>query len=136
MNPKIDKTEFKRGIEFACQLIEDLGYDKSSRHPYRISDCIRGKMNMLPKKKVRKNKHASSRSKPLTFGELAVGETFIGFPVDGDDQGHGGFRGIHYIYTKIKPNKKQKPLADNAIRTGGTYVASNFPDTMQVLKIE
>ena len=37
---------------------------------------------------------------PLTFGELKVGQKFICLPLPGDNSGHGGFRGAHYIFTK------------------------------------
>lgn len=43
-------------FEFACQLLEDLGYTKTSTHPYNIADCLRGKMGLLPKNKIRKSK--------------------------------------------------------------------------------
>src|SRR3989344_4474225 len=37
---------------------------------------------------------------PLTFGELKVGQKFIALPLPGDNHGHGGFKGAHYIFTK------------------------------------
>lgn len=37
---------------------------------------------------------------PLTFGELKVGQKFICLPCPGDNQGHGGFKENHYIFTK------------------------------------
>ena len=43
------------------------------------------------------------QSKPLTVGDLDVGETFIFFPDDGDDSGHGGFRGGGRLFVKIAP---------------------------------
>lgn len=39
---------------------------------------------------------------PLTFGELAVGDKFIGLPEPGDNNGHGGLRDIHVVLTKTK----------------------------------
>ena len=36
----------------------------------------------------------------LTFGELNVGQKFICLPSPGDNEGHGGFRGTAYIFTK------------------------------------
>jgi hypothetical protein len=47
--------EFWDGFNFACDLLEDLGYAKSSTHPYNIADCLKAKMNRLSKNKVRKN---------------------------------------------------------------------------------
>ncbi len=37
---------------------------------------------------------------PLTFGELRVGDKFIGFPWPGDNQGHGGLLGTFPIFVK------------------------------------
>jgi hypothetical protein len=36
----------------------------------------------------------------LTFGELKVGQQFIALPMPGDNDGHGGFRGTHCLFTK------------------------------------
>lgn len=47
--------DFWNGFNFACQMLEDMGYCKSSTHPYNIADCLKGKMNRLPKSKLRKN---------------------------------------------------------------------------------
>ena len=47
-------AEFWDGFNFACDLLEDLGYAKSSSHPYNIADCLKAKMNRLPKSKIRK----------------------------------------------------------------------------------
>ncbi len=44
---------------------------------------------------------------PMTFGELKVGERFICMPVPGDNHGHGGFRGVHWIFIKINEEKAQ-----------------------------
>jgi hypothetical protein len=43
------------------------------------------------------------QSKPLTVRDLKVGEKFIFFPSDGDDSGHGGFRGGARLFVKIEP---------------------------------
>ena len=52
----IDKNEsFWVGFDFACQLLEDMGYCKTSTHPYNIADCLKGKMGRIPKNKIRKN---------------------------------------------------------------------------------
>lgn len=39
-------------------------------------------------------------STPLTFGELRMGDHFIAFPVNGDDKGHGGYRGGSHLLVK------------------------------------
>lgn len=36
-------------------------------------------------------------SKPLTLNDLKVGDKFIFFPDDGDDHGHGGFKGSEQL---------------------------------------
>lgn len=47
--------QFWDGFNFACQLLEDLGYTKLSTHDYNIADCLKSKMNRLPKSKIRRN---------------------------------------------------------------------------------
>ena len=34
------------------------------------------------------------------FGDLDIGDFFIGFPCDGDNNGHGGYLVAHYLYKK------------------------------------
>ena len=61
-----DKTEYWEGFEFACQLLEDMGYDRGSVHPFLLSDCLRGKAGRLAlKKKPRKNPGAEKRYQKL-----------------------------------------------------------------------
>lgn len=71
-------------------------------------------------------------STPLTFGELEKGDKFIGFPLDGDDSGHGGFRGAHYVFIKLSGDVGSR--GENAIRQcDGTL--SGMPSSMKVIKI-
>ena len=42
-------------------------------------------------------------SKPKSLGDLPIGSHFICFPTDGDDSGHGGFKGGARVKTKIAP---------------------------------
>lgn len=65
-------------------------------------------------------------STPLTFGELKAVESFISFPVDGDDSGHGGFRKGGYLFAK-KDSKSAIRLVDGN--------NSTFPKTMEVLLV-
>jgi len=51
----IKSKDFEDGFEMACQMLDDLGYTKTSTHPYNIADCIRAKINKIPKNKIRKN---------------------------------------------------------------------------------
>ncbi len=43
------------------------------------------------------------QSRPLTLNDLKIGDTFICFPDDGDDSGHGGFKGGGVLFVKISP---------------------------------
>lgn len=89
------------------------------------------------KKNIGENK---TQSKPLTFGELKIGDSFIGFPTDGDDSGHGGFRNGSYVFKKIESPLKyglhdnKCGLTDNATRLLDKN-NSHFPDSMLVHKV-
>jgi len=48
--------------------------------------------------KDRRARHAQSQ--PLVFTDLMIGDHYIGFPSDGDDSGHGGFRKGSYLFRK------------------------------------
>jgi hypothetical protein len=86
----------------------------------------------------------------LTFGELNIGDMFIGFPLDGDNNGHGGYKGGHVLYRKIQsesfPFNDPEYLKENngpdpkpIISFKGMRVSdgadSTFPDSMHVIKI-
>lgn len=64
---------------------------------------------------------------PLTFKELSNGESFITLPMPGDNSGHGGLRGAHYLFIKIN-NKKAYNKADKK--------ESGFTEEMLVIKIQ
>ena len=73
-----------------------------------------------------------TQSKPLTFGELKIGAWFIGFPLDGDDSGHGGFR----IFIKMTDEYQTVPFVPgpaNAQSVRG--VNSTMPKDMAVLEV-
>src|SRR5262245_5793338 len=54
---------------------------------------------------------------PLTFGELLVDQKFICLPTPGDNDGHGGFRGVHFVLTKtehlVKGSKTPRGKAES-----------------------
>jgi len=72
-------------------------------------------------------------SLPLKFEELSIGETFIAYPDDGDDSGHGGFRRGSYVLRKL--------AEDSGDVTAGNYVRlkdgskSHLPASMLVLRV-
>lgn len=49
------RTEWQRGVLAAADVAES--YDSSSTHPYRLGDCIAGKLNVR-RQPPRRNKHA------------------------------------------------------------------------------
>ena len=52
----------------------------------------------------------------LTFADLNAGDEFIGMPVPGDNEGHGGFKGVHYIFVKIEEVHNSRGSRSNAMR--------------------
>lgn len=79
---------------------------------------------------------------PLTFGELKVGQKFVGFPLPGDNSGHGGFRGAHYIYTKThEVVTEAAPGLSYGIPNGRAVndrrqIPSDFPHSIFVILVE
>jgi hypothetical protein len=81
---------------------------------------------------------------PLRFGEIKVGESFIGFPLPGDNSGHGGFRGTNFLFIKttekVKEVKPGMPYSKEVPHGGATKINRNhehhFPDSMLVIKVE
>lgn len=78
----------------------------------------------------------------LTFGDLKSGDLFIGFPSDGDNAGHGGFKQAHVLYRKVKSEilKEKGVVLDKPIVS---FVAvrvldgmdTTFQNNMEVIKI-
>lgn len=48
------KSQYQRGIEAAAAFVSE--WDKYVDHEWRLSGCILGKFNMLPKRKLRRNR--------------------------------------------------------------------------------
>jgi len=67
-------------------------------------------------------------SKLQQFWDLKVGNKFIILPIPGDDHGHGGFRGTHFIFIKTSYLLFQ----DNA-RKLNSGASSNIPAAMFVI---
>lgn len=72
----------------------------------------------------------------LTFGDLEVGEHFIGFPSPGDNHGHGGYLGGYNLFEKTerKASGKLAPV-DSGSAADQRGVVSHFPDSMPVIKV-
>lgn len=78
-----------------------------------------------------------TQSKSLTFSELKIGAWFIGFPLDGDDSGHGGFRGRHNIFIKMTDEYQTKPFKPGPANAMSLIrgAASIIPKDMRVLEV-
>jgi hypothetical protein len=77
-----------------------------------------------------------TQSEPLTFGELKIGKKFIGFPIDGDDAGHGGFRGTHNIFIKTREDKsKPQQIPKHNAMTVRDGTPSHMPAGMRVIQV-
>jgi hypothetical protein len=73
----------------------------------------------------------------LTFGDLKIGDKYISLPVPGDNHGHGGFKGAHYIHEKIKSVKAKiiPSLPNNSICLENR-IFSHMPDGLLIIKVE
>ena len=108
-------------------------------------------ISILYKNKLKTKKMASKNAKelkkkfiemdsddfePLTFGELEVGEVFIGLPFPGDNKGHGGLRNTYCIFRKTQhvtsDNLYSKDLGE---AKNFRKVESKFPHSMLVIKL-
>lgn len=70
-------------------------------------------------------------SDKLKFKDLQIGDKFIGFPLPGDNEAHGGYKGGHVLYSRVKQNSD----GCNARRSVDGKICSNFPLDMHVIKI-
>jgi len=80
--------------------------------------------------KKHKNMSKNKDNEKLTFGELLIGDKFISVPVPGDNAGHGGYKGAHYLFMKIGIG-----YSENAVNVG-TGTVSDMPLTMEVILIK
>jgi hypothetical protein len=77
------------------------------------------------------------------FGELAIGDRFIFQPIPGDNDGHGGFKGTHSIFTKTVMDVTHTesglpygiPLGMATVNNNGREVHDDFPHSMSVIRV-
>ena len=69
----------------------------------------------------------------MTFGELIPGHQFISLPLPGDDDGAGGFKGMHVIFTKITDSVSDLPYDYHGRAVNYRGIQSDFPDSMPVI---
>lgn len=82
---------------------------------------------------------ADTVSRPLTVGDLKPGEWFIVFPCDGDDSGHGGFRGAGRLFERLEPRPAlpghHPDYRHNVRPVGDEFRVAHFPDSMPVIRV-
>ena len=66
----------------------------------------------------------------LTFEELELGDKFICFPEDGDNNGHGGYKITHWVFKKAK--KGDEYFGIRLIDSNH----SSFPNEMEIIKVK
>lgn len=69
----------------------------------------------------------------MRFGELEIGDRFIGWPLPGDNHGHGGYLGSNRLF--VKTEMKVERMHDNGAAKNGSGVESTFPQAMTVIKV-
>jgi hypothetical protein len=74
-------------------------------------------------------------SSKLTFKDLEPGDKFIAFPIPGDDEGHGGYKGGHVMYTKWTDPNYEGFHGPNTARRVSDNLYTQMPDSMEVIKI-
>jgi hypothetical protein len=47
-------SEYWKGFDYACSWLDEL-FAKSHPHKFNIADCLKAKVNRLPKSKIRPN---------------------------------------------------------------------------------
>jgi|SRR5581483_624081 len=62
-----EKIAFEKGVSFAAE-VADI-YNSSTTHPYQLGDCIKAKLNLLDKKKVKRNR---SKDRPIKKAQVDI----------------------------------------------------------------
>lgn len=74
------------------------------------------------------------RNEKLTFEDLKIGDRFIAFPLPGDNSGHGGYKGAHWIFMKIEIVGELSPRYRSVRLCTGSLL--KMDDSMPVIKVE
>lgn len=69
----------------------------------------------------------------VAFGDLEIGEHFIGWPIPGDNGGHGGYKGQNRLFVKTEMTSKE--IAHSGVAKNGSNVPSTFPHSMTVIRV-
>lgn len=54
-----ERQAWEKGVRVAADVAST--YDHLSSHPFRVSDCILGKLNLLPNSKIRRTPKRTRR---------------------------------------------------------------------------
>ncbi len=71
---------------------------------------------------------------PMTFGELDGDDMFFPMHIPGDKSADGGFRGLHFIFTKMEPLSGDMGQEVNCVRLSGGTVTS-MPNDAPVIQV-
>jgi hypothetical protein len=71
----LDDASYRRGIEAAASLVEQ--FDRYVLHPWRLSDCILAKFNMIGKRKIRKNEDRRTPARRKVERRVPGGPLFV-----------------------------------------------------------
>ncbi|MAF34520.1 hypothetical protein CMO91_01615 [Candidatus Woesearchaeota archaeon] len=78
--------------------------------------------------------HPEESYETTKFGRLAPGEQFISLPTPGDNDGHGGFKGVHNLMMKTTISGASGPNPYNYVATTTGLLGHN-PDSMDVIVV-
>lgn len=68
------------------------------------------------------------------FGDLAVGEHFVCWPIPGDNHGHGGYLGQHRLFVKTG-DMSPANTPHSGVARNGSGTESTFPKSMPVIRV-
>ena len=114
--------------------VEETVFDESE-----LLTCFRSEMEPRDERQKRSARPQTPEptlcpsSPHLTFGDLEPGDHFIGFPLPGDDSGHGGYLGAHRLF--VKTRAFAPPVYENSGVASSDGGLSVFPNTMHVIKV-
>jgi hypothetical protein len=86
--------------------------------------------------KIRPGAVEKDDEKKLQFGDLQVGDCFIGFPAPGDNSGHGGYLGSSNLFRKMEmKSSEEKAPVESGSAMDPRGITCHFPYKMAVLRV-
>lgn len=131
----LNKLARAQGRSFRLEFDVNYGIDRKTGWSVICDGRVIVQFSETPEEALKEaaKKLAEEEPKLLRFGELSVEECFISFPLPGDNDGHGGYRGAYRVFRK----KLMTAIStqDSGTATDGRGSASDFPNTMPVIKV-